>query len=131
MRIIQLSDIHIWRYSYNPLQIFTKRVVGTASLIAGRAKRFRLERLQEVVDRVRSLGADHILITGDLTTTALRAEFDEAREALSPRRKCTLGFVFSTRTRRFLASTRLDRISQRGGNFRATSWPGPGSFYSI
>jgi 3',5'-cyclic AMP phosphodiesterase CpdA len=84
LRIIQLSDIHIWRYSYNPLQIFTKRVVGTASLIAGRAKRFRLERLQEVVDRVRSLGADHILITGDLTTTALRAEFDEAREALSP-----------------------------------------------
>ncbi len=45
MRIIQLSDIHVWRYSYNPFHLFNKRVVGTASLLAGRASKFRLERL--------------------------------------------------------------------------------------
>jgi 3',5'-cyclic AMP phosphodiesterase CpdA len=84
LRIIQLSDIHVWRYSYNLLHLINKRVVGTASLLAGRAKKFRLERLEAVVDRVRSLDADHVLITGDLTTTALTAEFDMAREALSP-----------------------------------------------
>jgi 3',5'-cyclic AMP phosphodiesterase CpdA len=83
LRIIQLSDVHVWRYSYNPFHLFNKRVVGTASLLAGRAKKFRLERLEAVVDRVRSLGADHVLITGDLTTTALPAEFDDAREALA------------------------------------------------
>jgi predicted MPP superfamily phosphohydrolase len=84
LRIIHLSDIHVWRYSYNPLRLLNKRAVGIASLLAGRARRFRLERLAAVVDRARGLDADHVLITGDLTTTALTAEFDEAREALSP-----------------------------------------------
>lgn len=83
MRIIQLSDIHVWRYSYNPLHLLNKRAVGIASLLAGRASRFRLERMQGVVDRVRGIAADHILITGDLTTTALSAEFHDAREALA------------------------------------------------
>ena len=83
MRIIQLSDVHVWRYSYNPLHLLNKRVLGTASLLAGRAKKFRLERLESVVSRVKDLAADHILITGDLTTTALKAEFQDAREALA------------------------------------------------
>jgi 3',5'-cyclic AMP phosphodiesterase CpdA len=83
LRIIHLSDIHVWRYSYNPLHLFSKRVIGTASLLAGRAGRFRLERLDSVVSRVLDLAADHILITGDLTTTALPAEFRDARKALA------------------------------------------------
>ena len=83
MRIIQLSDIHIWRYSYNPFHLINKRLVGIASLLAGRAANFRLERLDAVVDRVRGLEADHLLITGDLTTTALPAEFRDARRALA------------------------------------------------
>jgi 3',5'-cyclic AMP phosphodiesterase CpdA len=37
-----------------------------------------------VVDRVVSLQPDHILITGDLTTTALPIEFRVARHALEP-----------------------------------------------
>ncbi len=83
MRIIHLSDIHVWRYPANPFRLLGKRAVGVMSLLAGRAARFRLERLQAVVDRVRSLEADHILITGDLTTTALSAEFLQARAALA------------------------------------------------
>jgi len=83
LRIIQLSDVHVWRYSYNPFHLFNKRVIGTASLLAGRAANFRLERLDSVVARVRDLAADHILITGDLTTTALPAEFQDARDALA------------------------------------------------
>src|SRR5262249_10643296 len=50
---------------------------------AGRAGRFRLERLHEVVERVLSLAPDHVLISGDLTTTALPDEFREARAALA------------------------------------------------
>jgi 3',5'-cyclic AMP phosphodiesterase CpdA len=52
-------------------------------LVTRRARKFRLERLKAVVDRVLSLGADHILISGDLTTTALPAEFRAARAALA------------------------------------------------
>ena len=30
MRIIHLSDIHVWRYAFNPLRLFNKRAVGMA-----------------------------------------------------------------------------------------------------
>ncbi len=61
-----------------------KRIVGIASLLAGRARRFRLERIQDVVDRAVALDADHFLITGDLTTTALPSEFRVALRVLEP-----------------------------------------------
>lgn len=83
MRIIHLSDIHVWRYAFNPIRLFNKRAVGMFSLLTGRARRFRLERLHEVVARVQQLAPDHILITGDLTTTALPDEFRDARSALA------------------------------------------------
>jgi hypothetical protein len=84
VRIVHLSDIHIWRYAYNPARLFSKRAVGIVSLLAGRARRFRLERLEAVVERALALEPDHVLITGDLTTTALPAEFQQARAALAP-----------------------------------------------
>ena len=84
MRIIQLSDVHIWRYSYNPLHLINKRLIGIASLLAGRAANFRLERLDAVVERISQLDPDHLLITGDLTTTALPAEFRDVQQALGP-----------------------------------------------
>ena len=83
VRIVHLSDIHFWRYAFNPLRLLSKRLLGTASLFLGRGRRFRLERVPELVERVQSLDADHLLITGDLTTTALPAEFQHARTALS------------------------------------------------
>jgi 3',5'-cyclic AMP phosphodiesterase CpdA len=82
LRIVHLSDIHFWRYEFHPLRLLSKRLFGMSSLLLGRARRFRLERVPELVEHVRSLGPDHILITGDLTTTALPAEFRAARAAL-------------------------------------------------
>ena len=83
MRIVHLSDIHLWQYTINPLRYLSKRTLGMASLVLGRASRFRLERLPELVNHVKTLRADHILITGDLTTTALPDEFRAARAALA------------------------------------------------
>ena len=48
------------------------------------AKRFRLERLEGVVAYAQALKPDHVLITGDLTTTALDVEFRAARRELAP-----------------------------------------------
>ncbi len=84
MRLIHLSDIHVWRYPLNPLRLMSKRTIGLIDLMRGRARKFRLERLADVVERVRGLDADHILITGDLTTTALKDEFRDAARALEP-----------------------------------------------
>ena len=84
MKILHLSDVHIWRYSINPMRLFSKRSLGMAELIRGRARKFRLERIEQVVDRASSLAPDHVLITGDLTTTALPSEFRAALAALQP-----------------------------------------------
>ncbi len=83
MRIIHLSDIHVWRYAFNPIRLFNKRIVGMVELLSGRARKFRMERLEEVVERILGLTPDHLLITGDLTTTALPGEFRAARAALA------------------------------------------------
>jgi 3',5'-cyclic AMP phosphodiesterase CpdA len=83
LRIVHLSDIHFWQYVFNPFRLLSKRLLGTTFLLLGRARRFRLERVPELVARVQALNADHILITGDLTTTALPAEFRAAHAALA------------------------------------------------
>lgn len=83
-RLVHLSDIHVWGYCFNPFLLMGKRAVGMASLLLGRAERFPQKRLPEVVDRVQSLRPDHVLISGDLTTTALRDEFLDASEGLTP-----------------------------------------------
>jgi len=83
LRIVHVSDIHFWQYAINPLRFLSKRLLGTMSLVLGRAGRFRLERVPNLVERVNCLNADHILITGDLTTTALPSEFRAARAALA------------------------------------------------
>jgi 3',5'-cyclic AMP phosphodiesterase CpdA len=83
VRIVHVTDIHFWQYAFNPLRLMSKRMLGTAFLLAGRAKRFHLAGVARLVDRVRQLEPDHILITGDLTTTALPDEFRAARRALA------------------------------------------------
>jgi 3',5'-cyclic AMP phosphodiesterase CpdA len=84
MRIVHLSDIHVWRYTWDPRRLVNRRLWGILELLRGRARRYRLERIEGVVERARGLDPDHVLITGDLTTTALPAEFLEVRRALEP-----------------------------------------------
>lgn len=83
-RIVHVSDIHFWRFPANPFDLLNKRFVGVAALALGRARRFRLDRVQLLVEKVASLRADHVLITGDLTTTALDSEYRAARRTLEP-----------------------------------------------
>jgi 3',5'-cyclic AMP phosphodiesterase CpdA len=84
LRLVHVSDIHFWQFAFNPLHLLNKRFLGMGSLLVQRARKFRLERIEQVVDQVLSLEPDHILITGDITTTALPAEFKAARRQLAP-----------------------------------------------
>jgi len=84
LKIVHLSDIHIWRYTIDPRRLWSKRALGMFELLSGRARKFRLERLEAVVERIQTLSFDHLLITGDLTTTALEGEFRQAKAALEP-----------------------------------------------
>jgi 3',5'-cyclic AMP phosphodiesterase CpdA len=82
MRIIHLSDLHFWHITLNPIRLAGKRLLGMSNLIFNRARKFKMETMPSVVRRVQELKADHLLITGDLTTTALEEEFRAAYKAL-------------------------------------------------
>ena len=69
MKIVHLSDVHVWRYTWDVRRLAGMRALGVIELLTGRARRFQLDRLEAVVDRVLGLAPDHVLITGDLTTT--------------------------------------------------------------
>lgn len=122
MRIVHLSDVHVWRYVFNPIQLFSKRALGVVELMAGRARRFRLERLAGVVERIKGLEPDHLLITGDLTTTALPSEFRAARLALAelltdPSRATVLP---GNHDRYSSGSVRVRRFEETFGEFAPT-----------
>jgi 3',5'-cyclic AMP phosphodiesterase CpdA len=78
-----LSDLHVALRTPAPMRaLFNKRLLGFLSWRMHRRRRYRpeiLDVLRTDLDRVRP---DHVVITGDLTTLALPAEFEEAARQL-------------------------------------------------
>ncbi len=83
MRIVHFSDLHFWHVTLNPVRLAGKRVLGMSNLILNRAWKYRMEEMSPLVRRVRGMQPDHVLITGDLTTTSLEEEFEAVRTELS------------------------------------------------
>lgn len=84
MRIVHISDLHFWHVTLNPLRLMGKRLLGMSNLVLNRARKYRMERMPDLCERVKELNPDHILITGDLTTTSLEEEFTAAYRGLLP-----------------------------------------------
>lgn len=99
MRILHCSDVHITGdYSRIPfLRLGWRRWIALMELKYGgreRAYRQARETLRQIVRDFHARGADHLILSGDLTAYALEEEFQGAREALGeladdPRR-CTV-----------------------------------------
>ena len=84
MRIIHISDLHFWHITLNPIRLAGKRIIGMGNLILNRARKYRMENMPALLERALELRPDHVLITGDLTSTSLEEEFVDVRRALSP-----------------------------------------------
>ncbi|MBU8900509.1 metallophosphoesterase [Corallococcus sp. H22C18031201] len=99
MRFLHCSDVHItedylalpWR------KLGWRRWLALAELsVGGRARAYRQARrtLATLAADTRALGADHFILSGDLTAYALEAEFQGARSALgslaADPRRCTV-----------------------------------------
>jgi 3',5'-cyclic AMP phosphodiesterase CpdA len=82
MRLLHISDLHFWHIPLNPLRLAGKRLFGVGNLILNRAWKFRMGTMPAIVERVQEVKPDHVLITGDLTTTALEEEFQAAHRSL-------------------------------------------------
>jgi 3',5'-cyclic AMP phosphodiesterase CpdA len=85
MRIAHLTDIHFYAPP-SPSDLFSlKRIMGTTNLyILGRKSKFDINVQRNLVQKVCDLKPDLVLITGDLTSQALEAEFKLAKNELNP-----------------------------------------------
>ena len=78
-RILHISDIHLWNFTWNPLLWLGKRGLGLANLALRRARKFRREEMPHLLLALEEDDADHLVVSGDLTTTSLPSEFDDFR----------------------------------------------------
>ena len=83
MKVVHLSDIHVWRYTWNPRHLLGRSPLGMMELLMGRAGDSSSIAWRRSWTGL-GLEPDHIVITGDLTTTALPSEFCEAASLLAP-----------------------------------------------
>lgn len=88
MKIFHISDLH-FQAEKPPLAWLTlgwRRTLARASYVVGgrRALFLRVaETVQRLLEEAERLGAEHLVVSGDLTTLALPEEFEAARAALA------------------------------------------------
>ncbi|HVE84593.1 MAG TPA: metallophosphoesterase [Myxococcales bacterium] len=98
MRILHCSDVHVTLdYLKLPLlKLGWRRWIALGELWRGRARAYSEagDTIRQIVRDFHSLGADHLIVSGDLTAYALPGEFEGARAALgdlaSDPRRCTV-----------------------------------------
>lgn len=79
VRIAHISDLHFTKISWNPRQFLSKRWIGNLNAAFSRKRYFDPERPYALINRFLELGVTHVVISGDVTTTARRKEFALAR----------------------------------------------------
>lgn len=83
-RIVHISDLHFWRIPWNPLAWYGKRILGLSNLILRRARKFKLEAILELIQAIESDHPDHLVVSGDISTTSLESEFCAFERSFQP-----------------------------------------------
>jgi 3',5'-cyclic AMP phosphodiesterase CpdA len=84
--LAHLSDVHLSAWP-RPYDLLGKRGLGFINWHRGRKYMFRHDVLEAITRDLKSLGVDHIAVTGDLVNFSIRAEYVRARawlETLGP-----------------------------------------------
>ncbi|MBI1337555.1 MAG: hypothetical protein GC164_11400 [Phycisphaera sp.] len=84
MRLAVIGDIHVYTLTPPPWALLSKRVLGQANLWLNRRHAFDHKLFDCVLKRVASVEANLLLLSGDLTTTALESEFRDIASRLEP-----------------------------------------------
>lgn len=82
LRIAVLGDIHLYRTRIAPWRMLNKRLLGQINLWFKRRHHFDPALLPAVLDQINTLQPERLLLTGDVTTTAMPEEFADTVVAL-------------------------------------------------
>ena len=86
LRIAHFSDTHVLSLKGVGVREFlNKRMTGAVNLAFNRAKHYRVEVFEQLLDAVLAVEPDHSVCTGDLVNLALEPEFVRVRELLTER----------------------------------------------
>lgn len=80
LKLVQISDFHFTKITWNPLKLFSKRLLGNLNWVFARKGSFSNVHLKALPDFLKTLQPDHILLGGDFTTSSLPSEFALAQE---------------------------------------------------
>ncbi|MDN3503994.1 MAG: metallophosphoesterase [Rhabdochlamydiaceae bacterium] len=75
MRIYHISDLHFGLHCLNPLQLFTKRLLGSLNYFIKRRFAHSKDLCDEFITSINPKQGDIVLISGDFTTTSQRREY--------------------------------------------------------
>ncbi len=81
MRIAHLSDLHV-AAAVELGRLWNKRLTGYANFVLRRGRAHQRQLLEAVIEGVARSGADHVVISGDLSNLALEAELEMAESFL-------------------------------------------------
>ncbi len=79
-----MSDLHLLGFASGavPGRLFNKRATGYANLRLKRGHKHHREPVLAARERIRELGVDHVVVTGDVSNLALEREFDAVSDFL-------------------------------------------------
>jgi len=93
VKIAHISDLHFAHLTLSPTQFLSKRWVGNFNLLLNRGRKFSIRPLLELTQHFHQLGVEYVVVSGDLSTTALKKEFSAAREFLETLRAAGMGIL--------------------------------------
>ncbi len=84
MQIAFIGDIHAFSLRLPPRRLLGRRLLGQSNLWLNRQFHFNHHLLTPLVERIRTLEPDLVLLSGDVTTTSLDDEFAGVVRELAP-----------------------------------------------
>ena len=75
LRVAHLSDPHFSQITYQPSQLFSKRLIGNLNLLLFRKRNYQTDHLWHLPSLLKTMNIEALFITGDFSSTSLDAEF--------------------------------------------------------
>ncbi|MCB1116462.1 MAG: metallophosphoesterase [Chlamydiia bacterium] len=87
IKLAHISDLHFSKLSLSPAQFFSKRWLGNLNLLMNRAKDYINDRPFSLIPYFQKEGITHVIISGDLTTTSSKKEYQVAEKFVDALKK--------------------------------------------
>ena len=84
VRLDLIGDIHLFSLKIQPRRLVGRRILGHTNLWLNRQFRFNHTLLESLLQRVRRVEPDLVLLSGNVTTTSLEDEFHDIERFLRP-----------------------------------------------